>query len=206
METPPPWQDEAVVVGSIYEESNLEGGTMISGLTDMVPGQMIMLQPVSSAPKVIGICCVILGGFGVLSGLYEIVVSVSSSTLFLVLSVLGIGVSGGTIAGGLMLSQYNKQGIFILLGMIAISFVFGAIELSQSEEMYETMLKEGEITQEEYDALQNVGGFVETIGILLLAVCNGICGLIVTIPLMISNNGFEKPKSHSIAESFFENQ
>ena len=114
------------------------------------------------------------------------------------------GLLDGVTTNPSLMAKTGKK-IVDVIGSIC-EIVPGPVSAEVAATDYETMLKEGEITQEEYDALQNVGGFVETIGIVLLAVCNGICGLIVTIPLMISNNGFEKPKSHSLAESFFENQ
>ena len=59
------------------------------------------------------------------------------------------------------------------------------------DEVYDDMLEEDEITQEEYDLLMSNNGLVQGIGGVLVLVRGGICSLIVAIPLMVSNNGME---------------
>ena len=71
----------------------------------------------------------------------------------------------------------------------------GVAQISMVDTAYDQMLENGDISQEEYDAVQNVGdGVVAGVGMVILAFCNALCGLIVAIPLMVSNNGLDDSK------------
>ena len=45
------------------------------------------------------------------------------------------------------------------------------------------------LSAEERDDLEEYSGTIMGIGAIFVVVCNGICGLIIAIPLMISDNG-----------------
>ena len=48
------------------------------------------------------------------------------------------------------------------------------------------------LTSEERELLDDEMGLFMGVGAVLIVICNGICGLIIAIPLMISNNGLDK--------------
>ena len=71
----------------------------------------------------------------------------------------------------------------------------GVAQISMVDTAYDQMLENEDITQEEYDAVQSVDdSVIAGIGIVILAFCNALCGLIVAIPLMVSNNGLDDSK------------
>ena len=82
----------------------------------------------------------------------------------------------------------------VLLLVIGLSTLVGLGQFTMVDDIYDQMLDEGEITQEEYDALQEVGGIVQGVGMVMVVFCNAICGLFVAIPLMVSNNGLDESK------------
>ena len=153
--------------------------------------QVIMLQQPSSAAKVIGILLIIWGGL---------------NTVFLLLAMLGwsdadvrqqqgidslgIGLnvaSGGisiatSIIGGIWMMNYQRKGIYLVLLGIIIGFIFSVVlSFTGSTDV----------------AAQDAGlneSVVSTIAVGASAVCSAVCGLIVAIPLMISNNGLDDSK------------
>ena len=82
----------------------------------------------------------------------------------------------------------------LLFLVLVLGAVVGAAQLSIIVD-YDQLLENEQITQEEYDALQQVGGgLVQGIGMVLVVFCNAMCGLMVAIPLMVSNNGLDDSK------------
>jgi hypothetical protein len=63
-----------------------------------------------------------------------------------------------------------------------------------TEDLYAQMLEDGDMTEDEYDLAMEANGLIQGIGTVMLVVCGGVCGLIVAIPLMISNNGLDSSK------------
>ena len=53
-------------------------------------------------------------------------------------------------------------------------------------------LDNGNMTQEDYDATQGIMAILGAFVIAGVAVCSGICGLIVAIPLMSANGGLDE--------------
>ena len=192
---PNPWdgqqpdhkQPEAVMMG------NVSAVPSVLGHPGMVPGQVIMVQQPSGAAKVIGILVIISGCFGVMSGLVSIVDSLSYSSVVipLIIAILGLAGSAASVLGGYWMTNYERRGvqlvlITVLLGFITVSassFILGDIMLEE--------LDNGNMTQEEYDATQGFGAILGGIMIAVSAVCYGICGLIVAIPIMSANGGLD---------------
>lgn len=192
---PNPWdgqqpdhkQPEAVMMG------NVSAVPSVLGHPGMVPGQVIMVQQPSGAAKVIGILVIISGCFGVMSGLMDIVGSLSYSSVVipLIIAILGLAGSAASVLGGYWMTNYERRGvqlvlITVLVGFIAASassFILGDIMLEE--------LDNGNMTQEEYDATQGFGAILGGIMIAVSAVCYGICGLIVAIPIMSANGGLD---------------
>ena len=192
---PNPWdgqqpdhkQPEAVMMG------NVSAVPSVLGHPGMVPGQVIMVQQPSGAAKVIGILVIISGCLGVMSGLMDIVGSLSYSSVVipLIIAILGLAGSAASVLGGYWMTNYERRGvqlvlITVLLGFITVSassFILGDIMLEE--------LDNGNMTQEEYDATQGFGAILGGIMIAVSAVCYGICGLIIAIPLMSANGGLD---------------
>lgn len=192
---PNPWdgqqpdhkQPEAVMMG------NVSAVPSVLGHPGMVPGQVIMVQQPSGAAKVIGILVIISGCLGVMSGLMDIVGSLSYSSVVipLIIAILGLAGSAASVLGGYWMTNYERRGvqlvlITVLVGFIAASassFILGDIMLEE--------LDNGNMTQEEYDATQGFGAILGGIMIAVSAVCYGICGLIIAIPLMSANGGLD---------------
>ncbi len=197
---PPPWDDteqftaeqppSSVQVAGGFVPMN--EGSFLSGTTQMAPGQIIMLQPPSGAPKVIGILAIIWGVLNFGSSLFGFLTPMPG--LLMVLNVVSLGLGGATIAGGVMAMNYQRRGIMLLLLTIVLGTVAGGIELANTEALYDEMLEDDQITQEQYDVVTANSGLVEGVGLVLLAVCNGVCGFIIAIPLLVNNNGLDDSK------------
>ncbi|MBT5284362.1 MAG: hypothetical protein HOL29_00135 [Euryarchaeota archaeon] len=189
MDAPP----ESVPISAGF--STMQNGAMLSGMAEMPPGQMIFLGPPSSAPKVIGILCVLWGLFGLgSSGLNLLGVLGYETSQPILLAVYGGGLAVGvaTIAGGVMLVNYQRRGVHLLFIAILVSSALGGLELTTIDEVYDQMLEDGDLAQEEYDLIMNNSEIVAGIGMIFVALCGGMCGLIAAIPLMVSNNGLDK--------------
>ena len=171
--------------------------TLLTGTTQMPTGQLIYLQPPSSAAKVVGILCVIYGFiFGISFNILSLFGSSElGSATFIALDVVNIIAGGGMLIGGVMMINYQRRGIILLFCAIALTTLVGVAQISMVDTAYDQMLENEDITQEEYDAVQSVDdSVIAGIGIVILAFCNALCGLIVAIPLMVSNNGLDDSK------------
>lgn len=171
-------------------------GPVLTGTTQMPSGQLVYLQPPSGAAKVIGIFVIIWGVlFGVLSNGLNMLGSLSYGNATLIaLDAANILLGVAIVAGGVMLVNYQRRGVILLLVVLVMGAVVGAAQLSIIVD-YDQLLEDEQITQQEYDALQQVdGGLVQGIGMVLVVFCNAMCGLMVAIPLMVSNNGLDDSK------------
>ena len=103
------------------------------------------------------------------------------------------------IFGGVQMMQFNRQGVFIVMGAIAL-VALSTIASLQIVLDYDQMLENGEITEEEYDLLsdEDLDGVVTAASTIAVVICNGICMAIVAIPLMIANNGFQSQKNYGM--------
>ena len=167
---------------------------VISGQTAATPFQAAgPIVPVrSEAPKIFGIILMILGSIGVLLSLVSMLgmallgswaggletggeVSVEDLETIAMLgtvdSFVGLIASVAIIVGGYFLTQYQKMGVWILLGATALQMMVGIVIafLTPSQEAM---------------ASGALGAGIEVF-------CGLICGVIYAIPLMISNNGLE---------------
>lgn len=175
--------------------STMQNGAMLSGMAEMPPGQMIFLGPPSSAPKVVGILCVLWGVFGFGSSglnLLGVVGNQTSQPLLFAVYFGGLAVGIATVAGGVMLVSYQRRGVQLLFGAILVGSVLSGLELTMMDEIYDQMLDDGDLTQDEYEVISASSGLVAGIGMFFVALCGGMCALIAAIPLMVSNNGLDK--------------
>jgi hypothetical protein len=192
---PDPWggqspdhkQPEAVMMGNVSEQPSVLGHQM------GMPGQVIMVQQPSGAAKVIGILIIISGCFGVISGISEIfsAQSYSSMVIPLVFAIVGIASSSASVLGGYWMTNYERRGVQLVLITVLVGFITASASTLVLDDLMEEELDNGGITQEEYDASQGVLAFIGAAFIAAVAVCYGICGLIVAIPLMSANGGLD---------------
>ncbi len=160
---------------------------IVDPLTGMPQNVLIIQQP-SSAPKIVGILVIIWGSVLTIISLIGLlglslytdpdsdiyIKEVADDPTFLyIITGLALVCYASQIFGGAFLAQKKRQGIFIVwLSLVALL-------------MLDIM------TEFIYPDLATQSGFSTSINIGFSAVCNGICGLIVSIPLMISNNGLD---------------
>ena len=192
---PDPWggqqpdhkQPEAVLMGNVSAQPS------VLGQSGMMPGQVIMVQQPSGAAKVVGVFVIIWGCFGVLSGLSSIIDSMSYSSMAipLVLAILGLGGSAASILGGYWMTNYERRGVQLVLITVLVGFISASASTLVLGDIMQEELENGNITQGEYDATQGFMAVLGGIMIAVSAVCYGICGLIVAIPLMSANGGLD---------------
>ena len=193
---PDPWggqspdhkQPEAVMMGNVSAEPS------VLGHPGMVPGQVIMVQQPSGAAKIIGILIIISGCFGVLSGIVSIFDSLSYSSVVipLILAVLGLAGSAASVLGGYWMTNYERRGVQLVLITVLVGFITASASTLVLEDIMLEELDNGNMTQEEYDLTQGFMGALGGIMIAVSAVCYGICGLIIAIPLMSANGGLDE--------------
>ena len=171
-------------------ESSLEG--TVASPQGAFDGQIIMLQPPSNASKIIGICCIIFGAFNIISLLSLLFIpqvdpltneEISVSTSSFIISIISALISIVTLCvGGYMMVNFQRKGIFIIIGGIIVGFILSTISVMMGD----------------FDGWGESVGMSDNAanGILIgvQALCNVLCGVIVAIPLMIANNGLDNPK------------
>ena len=163
-------------------------GTMLTGTAEMPTGQYIYLQPPSSAAKVMGIILILAGvlqSFGLVSLFYdpvdpltgEVLAYPAAAKLLDGLSTL-VGMVGFILAG-VFLTRYEKRGVWLGIGTLVAQFVLGVASFASGTP--DAGL--ADLVGDEGTAFAIWAG--------VSAFCNGICALLVAIPLMVSNNGLE---------------
>ena len=161
--------------------------TMLTGTTQMPSGQLIYLQPPSSAAKVMGILLILWGalqGLGLLNLFVDPVDPLTGEVLdYPAAAKVMDGLSTitglvGFIAAGIFLTRYEKRGVWVAMGVIGAQFVLGLASFAAGT-------PDG--------GLGSMFGDGAAFGIWagVSAFCSGICALIVAIPLMVSNNGLQ---------------
>ena len=145
-----------------------------------MPGNVIIVQQPSAAPKVIGIFTIIYGIFGILGSLI-LVLSASlfgdevselidfDSSMLMAMSVIGFLLGGAWIVAGVWMNGRQRRGVHLALLLVLLEFivdiVFSYLDSSQAT-----------------SSAINIGAAV---------VGTGICGVIIAIPLMVSNSGLD---------------
>ena len=217
---PSPWDDDSVKTNDPAAPQSIQMNTpmsaqdpfsaqpvevqqpMIMGAPSQPYGYgqqpIIIQQAPSSAAKVIGILVIIYASLSVFGEAFGILVP-GGNGLTIALAAVNILAYGGMIFGGVQMIQFNRQGVFIVMGAIAL-VAFSTIASLQVALDYDQMLENGDISQEEYDVItdENLDGAVTVVGTITAAICSGICMAIVAIPLMIANNGFQSQKNYGM--------
>ena len=172
-----------------------DGNQVISGSVGNQMGGVVYLQPPSSAPKVMGVLIIIYAVINFL-GIFSIFLPaqpdpvtgeiIETSTALMATNILNILIqTAGFGFGGYLMLSYQRKGMHLALATIAVatvlslvSIVFGAADAANSS--FE-LIGIGE------DGTSAI--FAGT-----TIFCQGVCALIVAIPLMVSNNGFDDSK------------
>ena len=161
--------------------------TMLTGTTQMPTGQLIYLQPPSSAAKVMGILLIIWGvlqGLGLLNLFVEPVDPMTGEIIDYPAAAKAMDglstVAGmvGFIAAGVFLTRYEKRGVWLAMGVIGAQFVLGMASFAAGT-------PDGGLGVDvrRRCSVRYLGG---CFGLLFR-----LCALIVAIPLMVSNNGLQ---------------
>ena len=176
-----------------YPEQSISGipESIIIDTNTGLPQNVIIIQQPSSASKVVGILVIIWGVLNLGGEAISISDTLAIGGVFLAISGVNVLVSGGYIAGGVMMTNYSKKGVQICLLLVIISAILSVASLALFPEILDSAVDDGDLTEEEAEALEGFSGAMVGIGLATAVICNGICGLIVAIPLMVSNNGLD---------------
>ena len=155
-----------------------------------IPANVVIMQPPSVAPKVFGILIIIYGsciaGLSIIglftmhlmmdpSGeLYQPVYAANQGVLYGSM-ILSFCLHGMLVVGGTIILKRQKKGIYLCWYAIGLILI--------SDLVMELLFPE--ISAADPNSLGSA------INIVFSTICNIICGLIVAIPLMISNNGMD---------------
>jgi hypothetical protein len=204
---PPKWSDEnaapdlsgsAASPGVNLSDSAISGDVHNTVVNNMSPyqaqGQMIFVQPPSGAAKVMGILIVIYAAFGLLGALGSLlggsfvesflgdVADAEPDALgfdpegfgqyMMLTGLVGLVTSAGTLMGGIWTMQYQRRGVHLGLLMVGASFLLGLVLAFIYPEFSDS-------------------GFGMGPTVILSLFGSGFCGLMVAIPLMVSNNGLD---------------
>lgn len=160
-----------------------------------LPQNVIIIQQPSSGPKIIGILVIIWGVFGILGEVINLGNTLEYGGLFVVIALVNLLVAGGYIAGGYMIQNYQKKGIHLSLLLLVVSTIVSVAMMSLMPGMIDDLIEEdNDLTDDDKEQLEASTGLIAGIGIVFIVICNGICGLIIAIPMMISNNGLDDSK------------
>jgi len=161
------------LVGQVAPQAMMMGG---------MPGNVIMVQQPSAAPKVIGILSMIYGAFGIFGSLM-VVVGASlfgdimeeadigiDGNMLMIIAIVGFVTSIGWIVAGVWMNGRQRRGVHLAWLLLLFEFVLDIVI-----------------------SLTGTGTGVEVgaLGIGMSVVGTGICGVIVAIPLMVSNSGLD---------------
>lgn len=185
---------DSVISGDVHYHNTTQTGmqpdTIIIDPNTGLPQNVIIMQQPSAAPKVVGILIIIWGSLlsmltalGIIglslitdsdSELYVEQVGDSPMVLYLVTAVALLAYIG-QIVGGSFIVQKKKMGIYITWACLVVLF-FGEV-----------------VTELVYPDLAASQGndFGTSLNLGFTAVCQGICALLVAIPLMVSGNGMD---------------
>ena len=190
----PDENNEPMISGDVqsgqFVQQGMQPGTIMIDPNTGLPQNIIIMQQPSAAPKVVGILIIIWGSiFTVLSAigilglsfytdsdseLYVKQVADSPTILYLVTGV-SILAFIGQIVGGSFIVQKKKMGIYITWACLVVLFIGDIV----TELVYPDLISS---QGSDFGTSLNLG---------FSAVCQGICALLVAIPLMVSGNGMD---------------
>ena len=168
-----------------------EPQTIIIDPNTGLPENVIIIGQPSTGPKIIGIFVIIWGALGVINELFNIGNTLSLGGLFIAISVVNVLIAAGFIVGGYMIQDYQQRGVHLSLICIIVSAIVAVSLLAFLPDMIQDIADDENLSDDERDDLEANAGLFAGIGMIIIVVCYGICGLIIAIPMMISNNGLD---------------
>ena len=190
-----PDDNEPMISGDVQNTQFVQTGMnpqpqtiMIDPMTGLPQNVIIMQQP-SSAPQVVGILVIIYGAISFLGsalGVFGSSLLASEvddsllneyATQLIVFSLASVFVSIAIIISGVWINNRQTKGVHLAFVAIGVGLLLSILQ---------QMIIPAE--------LSDPSGVGQAIGIGMSVVCNGICGLIVAIPLMVSGSGMDDSK------------
>ena len=184
-----PDDNEPMISGDVQNTQFVQTGmqpqpqTVIIDPMTGLPQNVILIQQPSAGPKVVGILVIIWGVISILGEVFSIGQTLSMGSIFIASSILNLGISAGFIVGGAMMTNYQMRGVQISLAMIVVSTIVGLAMFALMPDLLDDLADEEDLTSEERDELDEYGGVIMGVGAIFTVICNGICGLIIAIPL-----------------------
>tara|TARA_X000001036_G_C20345032_1_gene670138 strand:+ start:68 stop:679 length:612 start_codon:yes stop_codon:yes gene_type:complete len=187
-----PDDNQPMISGDVQSTQFVQTGmpdsqTIIIDPMTGLPQNVILIQEPSSGPKIIGILIIIWGVLNIVGEVYTIGDTLSGGALFIGLAVISIGISAGYIAGGAMLTNYQQRGVHLSLLMLVITTILSLAFVAFMPDIADSQ----DFTEEEKEALEDSQGLFQGIAVASIIICGGVCGLIIAIPMMITNNGLD---------------
>ena len=190
-----PQPDSMMILGQNQNESN-EQTTVLMG-APMQQQNMpywnasVPIQGVSSASKIIGVCLIIYSVIFTLLGIVDLQTNDYDNSTLSSLSYVSIAITLAFGFSGFEMTKFKKRGVQLGLLLIVASMVVSVLQLQHAEELIQDECENGDFTEEECQQLQEMDGLVQGVGTAFLFVCNGFCGLLIAIPLMLNNGGLD---------------
>ena len=146
--------------------------------------QVIIVQNKSGGPKVFGIVAIILGGLGVLGSMLNMTTDLegldgSVKAIYYVTTLMGLASSGLFAWAGVLLMQYKRAGVWWGFGAVGIIVLSGLIEPFFVASAFEDALGE------------DAGGFMATLGLVMVGIQAVCCSMIVALPLLMNGADLE---------------
>jgi hypothetical protein len=135
--------------------------------------QVIIVQNKSGGPKVFGIIAIILGGLGLVFGVLDI--GNWDGGLWIFTGIMGLAASGLFAWAGVLLMQYQKKGVWVGFGAVAVQVLSGLVF---------TLVVAKEAADE--TGSDEVGGFLAQLGLVIVGVQAICCSIIVALPLLMN--------------------
>ena len=146
--------------------------------------QVIIVQNKSGGPKVFGIIAILIGGLGVIMSLMNFGTDLDGLSggvkgMFYFVTFMNLASAGVFAYAGVLLMQYQRKGVWFGFGAIGITVLSGLIQ---------TFVIAGEFE----DALgEDAGGFMATLGLIMVGIQAICCSLIVSLPLLMNGADLE---------------
>ena len=184
----------SVISGDVHyhntTQTGLQPGTIIIDPNTGLPQNVIIMQQPSAAPKVVGILVIIWGSIlTILTAISFIGLSLitdsdseiyveqvaDSPTILYAITAISLLAFIGQIVGGSFMVQKKKLGIYLTWACLVVLFIGDVV----TELVYPDLVAS---QGSDFGTSLNLG---------FSAVCQGICALLVAIPLMVSGNGMD---------------
>ena len=178
-DTAEPSIEPQIMGQTVVGGNQLVGQVSTQPMMGGMPGNVIMVQQPSAAPKVIGIFSIIYGCFGVLGSLMIVILGSSfgseipggvEESSLMILAVIGFLSGSAWIVAGVWINGRQRRGIHLAWLILVLEFIIDIVFAS---------------------LIGGIQGVEGAIGMGASVVGTGICGVIIAIPLMVSNGGLD---------------